>query len=144
MATQHILLLASQCNTQTEQGESDGAEIKAATLEKDMELSLSAGKSLIHPFKWVFQLTNKKIESKIQQLTVKIFFFHLRQDIQRCERSSFVGIVQNLHIWPLQCIPCDFMQIKIMLRVTSSESEASDKTAQDLGNKTAHAFLEPG
>lgn len=85
----------------------------------------------------------QKIESKNQQFTAEIFF-HLREDIQRCEQSSFVGIVQNLHLWPLQCIPFDFMQIKIILRVTSSESEASDKTAQHLGNKTAHAFLEPG
>lgn len=85
----------------------------------------------------------QNVESKIYQFKVKIFF-HLRQDIQRCEQSSFVGIVQNLHLWPLQCIPFEFMQIKTMLRVTSSESEASDKAAQHLGNKTAHAFLEPG
>lgn len=44
MATRHILLLASKSNTRTEQGESDGAEIRAVRLEKDMELSLSAGK----------------------------------------------------------------------------------------------------
>lgn len=43
MATRHILLLASQSNTQTEQGENDRAEIRAVGLEEDMELSLSAG-----------------------------------------------------------------------------------------------------
>lgn len=48
-----------------------------------------------------------------------------------------VGIVQNLHLWPLQCIHFDFMQIKIMLTVTSSESEASGKAARRLGNKTS-------
>lgn len=44
MATQHILLLASTPNTHTEQAQSDGAEIRAVRLERDMELSLSAGK----------------------------------------------------------------------------------------------------
>lgn len=38
----------SKSNTQTEQGESNGAEIRAVRLEKDMELRLSARKES-HP-----------------------------------------------------------------------------------------------